>query len=53
LKKIIKNQLLEYLERNKILFPGQYGFRKKLGTEDALIDINNYLYSKRDIKKKN
>lgn len=52
LEKIIKNQLLEYLEREKIIFTGQYGFRKKLGTEDALIDINNYLHSKRDTKKK-
>ena len=52
LEKIIKNRLLEYLERDKIIFTGQYGFRKKLGTEDALIDINNYLLSKRDTKKK-
>ncbi|KAF0756126.1 RNA-directed DNA polymerase from mobile element jockey [Aphis craccivora] len=42
----------EYLERNKILFTGQYGFRKNLGTEDALININNYLHNKRDTKKK-
>jgi len=34
------------------MFSGQYGFRKPLGTEDALIDINNYLHSKRDTKKK-
>lgn len=52
LEKIIKNQLLEYLERDKIIFDGQYGFRKKLGTEDALIDIINFLHNKRDSKKK-
>jgi len=39
------------LERDKIIFTGQYGFRKNLGTEDALIDINNYLHSKTDTKK--
>ncbi|KAL4134957.1 hypothetical protein QTP88_006637 [Uroleucon formosanum] len=53
LEKIIKNKLLDYLERDKLIFTGQYGFRKKLRTEDALIDINNYLHAKRDIKKKN
>ena len=52
LEKIIKNQLLNYLEKNKIIYHGQYGFRKKLGTEDALIDINNFLHNKRDGKKK-
>ncbi|KAL4143980.1 hypothetical protein QTP88_006225 [Uroleucon formosanum] len=51
LEKIIKNQLLDYLERDKLIFTGQYGFRKNLGAEDALIDINNYLHTKRDIKK--
>ncbi|KAF0765900.1 Reverse transcriptase domain-containing protein, partial [Aphis craccivora] len=29
LEKVIKIQLLEYLERDKILFNGQYGLRKK------------------------
>lgn len=52
LEKIIKNQLLEYLESEKILFEGQYGFRRNLGTEDALIDLTNFLHSKRDNKKK-
>jgi len=52
LEKIIKNQLLEYLKRDKIIFTGEYGFRKNLATEDALIDINNYLHSKRDTKNK-
>lgn len=27
-EKVIKNQLLEYLERDKLIFYGQYGFRK-------------------------
>jgi hypothetical protein len=40
------------LEKNKIIYHGQYGFGKKLGIEDALIDINNFLHNKRDIKKK-
>jgi len=39
------------LERNKIIFTGQYWFGKNVGTEDALIDINNYLHAKRDGKK--
>jgi len=53
LEKIIKNQLpIKILEERQIIFTGQYGFRKKLETEDALIDINNYLHSKRDTKKK-
>jgi len=52
LEKIIKNQLLEYLESDKIIFEGQYGFRRNLGTEDALIDLTNFLHNKRDHKKK-
>lgn len=44
LEKILKNKLLENLEKNKIIFDGQYGFRKNVGTEDALIDITNLLH---------
>jgi hypothetical protein len=40
------------LEKNKIIYHVQYGFRKKLGTGDASIDINNFIHNKRDDKKK-
>lgn len=52
LEKIVKNQLLEFLEHNKIIFEGQYGFRRNLGTEDALFDLTNFLYNKRESKNK-
>jgi hypothetical protein len=52
LKKIVKNQFLEFLEYNKILFEGQYGFRRNMGTEDALFDQTNFLHNKSNSKNK-
>jgi len=51
-EKIIKNQLLEYLEKDKIIFTEQYGFRKNLGTEDALINTLITIYMARGTQKK-
>lgn len=38
-EKEIENRLINYLEENNLLPNLQYGFRKKLGTEDALANL--------------
>lgn len=40
-EKIIKKQLTQYLETNHILSENQYGFRKNMGTSDAIASIVN------------
>lgn len=39
LEKIVKSQLLEYLEENNLLSSSQYGFRQNMSTQDALADV--------------
>lgn len=48
LEKTVQTQLDKYLQTNNTLTDRQYGFRKRLGTEDALIDLTTYLYDKLD-----
>lgn len=36
LEKIIKYRLVEFLEKNNLLSKNQFGFRPRLGTENAL-----------------
>lgn len=52
LEKIIKNQLLEYLESDKIIFERQYGFRRNVGTEEVLINLINFCITKGIVKRK-
>jgi len=40
------------LEKDKIIFTEQYGFRKNLGTEDALINTLITIYMARGTQKK-
>ncbi|KAL4082915.1 hypothetical protein QTP88_029569 [Uroleucon formosanum] len=46
LEKIIKNQLLDYLERDKLIFTGQYGYRKNV----ASVPLNDIKFL-RELKK--
>jgi len=48
----IKTRLLDYLEENNILPKSQYGFRKNLGTEDALARLSMDIYSNLNNNKK-
>jgi len=46
--KIIKQRLILFLEVNKLLSKYQYGFRPGIGTEDALFQINQFIYKELD-----
>ena len=41
MEKIVHPRLYSFLEKNSLLFGGQYGFRNKLSTNHALIDITS------------
>ena len=41
IEKIVHKSLYSFLEKNYLLFEQQYGFRNKLSTNHALIDITN------------
>ena len=41
MEKIVHPRLYSFLEKNFLLFEQQYGFRNKLSTNHALIDITS------------
>ena len=43
LEKLVFNRLYSYLEKNKLIYDLQYGFRKKLGVDICLINLVNRL----------
>ncbi|XP_075163257.1 uncharacterized protein LOC142235890 [Haematobia irritans] len=47
-EKIIYSQMSSYLNEENLLFKRQYGFQKGCGTEEALINIINYICSSFD-----
>ena len=47
-EKLMKLYLLEFSHSKNIFDPNQYGFRKGLGTQDALIDFSKQLYNELD-----
>ena len=51
LEKIVANQLMDFLESNKLLANSQHGFRSHLSTETALMKVTEKLYSNIDEKK--
>ena len=51
LEKIVAEQLMNYLELNKLLSSSQHGFRKSLSTETALMQVMEKLYHNMDNKK--
>jgi Reverse transcriptase (RNA-dependent DNA polymerase) len=40
-EKFVNNQLLDYLEKEKLIDTNQYGFRQNSNTDAAIFDINN------------
>ena len=51
LEKVIANQLIDFLESNKLLVENQHGFRPNLSTETALLTVTNKIYENIDNKK--
>jgi len=49
-EKAVHKQLYDYLERHKILFNNQYGFRRKKSTTQAILNQLHYLYNNLDNK---
>ena len=41
LEKIVYNQMILFLEKHKILFPYQFGFRKGYSTEQAILEMTD------------
>jgi len=52
LEKVIKSRLIQFLEKNNILSKNQFGFRPKLGTENALYNATSFIYNALDNSKK-
>ena len=51
LEKIVANQLISFLETNKLLVNNQHGFRPNLSTETALLTVTNKIYENIENKK--
>ena len=45
-EKVIHNRMLDFINKNNILSSTQYGFRKGMGTETALIDFTDFIHQK-------
>lgn len=52
LEKILNIRLLSYLERNNLLSCNQFGFRKAISTEDAVMELTNKIVKNLDKKTK-
>ena len=48
IEKVVHHQLYGFLQRNRIISPSQFGFRKKLSTTDAITDMLQFVYDKLD-----
>ncbi len=44
IEKIVANQLVQYTEHNSLLSSTQHGFRPKLSTETALLQVSKKIY---------
>lgn len=51
LEKIIANQLMKYLESNRLISDSQHGFRSHFSTETAFLKVSNEIYKDMDEKK--
>ena len=51
IEKVVANQLMDFLEANKLLSNTQHGFRRGLSTETALLDVANKIYDNMDHNK--
>lgn len=52
LEKIIKAQLSDFLTRNNIISPNQFGFQKAVGTQDAIVKLTSEVCMALDQSKK-
>ena len=43
IEKAINNKMVEYLDKYRLLSKTQYGFRKNMGTENALLNYIDFL----------
>ena len=50
-EKVIANRMIDFLENLNIFSTTQYGFRKNMGTETALINYINYIQNQLNNKK--
>jgi hypothetical protein len=51
-EKLIQRRITDFLNKHNILIPCQFGFRRKSGTENAAIDVVNYIQSQLNCSKK-
>lgn len=52
LEKLLNSRLIKHLNKNKILSDRQYGFRKGLSTENAVLDLTNNIIHHLEAKSK-
>lgn len=52
LEKVVNKQLVKYLDGGNLIPPNQYGFRKGVSTQDALLAITDKIYNSLDKGKK-
>lgn len=52
LEKALNTRLINFLENQNLLSQNQFGFRKGKSTDDAVLELTNYISSNLDTKKK-
>ena len=45
-ERIVHNRMLDFINRNNIFSTTQYGFRKEMGTETALVDFTDFIHQR-------
>ena len=45
-EKIVHNRMLEFIDKNNIFSNTQFGFRKEMGTETALVDFTDFIHQR-------
>ena len=50
-EKVINNRMVEFIEHNQIFSDTQFGFRKNMGTEDALMNYTDHIQTQLKNKK--
>ena len=51
LEKAVANQIYAYLDKNKLFYPFQHGFRPNHSTEDLLLKLTEQIFNARNCKK--
>jgi len=52
LEKLVKKRLVNYMEKNNLLSRNQFGFREGRSTEDAVLELSNFVTDKLENNKK-